>query len=217
MRKFFTTLMLAAGILTASAQTATKNVDGMKSFEPAPWVLPQPVLIIGTYNADGTANAMNAAWGGQCGGREIIISLGSHATTANMERNKEFTVTFATTSQVVAADYVGVVSGNDVKDKVANTGWKVAMSPNINAPVFKDFPVTLECKVKEVLNGSLNSGCLLIGEIVGVQAREDYLAEDGLPDVEKMKLITYDGIHHNYIELGGKVGEAFSDGDKLKK
>ena len=38
----------------------------MKNFKPSAWLLPQPVLIIGTYNADGTPNAMNAAWGGQC-------------------------------------------------------------------------------------------------------------------------------------------------------
>ena len=37
----------------------------MKSFGSKPWMLPQPVLIIGTYNEDGTPNAMNAAWGGQ--------------------------------------------------------------------------------------------------------------------------------------------------------
>lgn len=52
----------------------------MKSFGPKPWVLPQPVLIIGTYNEDGTPNAMNAAWGGQWDAKEIMICMGTHAT-----------------------------------------------------------------------------------------------------------------------------------------
>ena len=45
---------------------------------------------------------------------------------------------------------------------------------------------------------------------------ENYLAEDGKPDVEKMQLITYDPIHYGYIELGKTIGKAFSDGKALK-
>lgn len=48
----------------------------MKSFGQKAWMLPQPVLIIGTYNNDGTPNAMNAAWGGQWDSKEIMISMG---------------------------------------------------------------------------------------------------------------------------------------------
>ena len=55
----------------------------MKNFKPQAWMLPQPVLIIGTYNEDGTPNAMNAAWGGQWDYHEIMISMGNHATTHN--------------------------------------------------------------------------------------------------------------------------------------
>ena len=56
----------------------------MKSFGSKPWILPQPVLIIGTYDMYGKPNAMNAAWGGQWDNGEIMISLGSHATTDNL-------------------------------------------------------------------------------------------------------------------------------------
>lgn len=35
----------------------------MKSFKSTAWLLPQPVLIIGTYDKEGKPNAMNAAWG----------------------------------------------------------------------------------------------------------------------------------------------------------
>ena len=58
----------------------------MKSFGSKPWMLPQPVLIIGTYNEDGTPNAMNAAWGGQWDRGEVMISMGAHATTENLAR-----------------------------------------------------------------------------------------------------------------------------------
>lgn len=187
----------------------------MKNFKPKAWMLPQPVLIIGTYDEDGTANAMNAAWGGQWDYHEIMISMGSHATTRNLNRCGEFTVAFATADQHVAADFVGLVSGNVMHDKIARTGWNVVKAENVNAPLFTDFPLTLECRIKEKLNES-KTGFYLIAEIINIVCDEKYLAEDGEPDVEKMNLITFDPIHNGYIALGQRVGNAFKDGAALK-
>ena len=93
----------------------------MKSFGSKPWILPQPVLIIGTYGKNGKPNAMNAAWGGQWDMHEIIISLGSHATTDNLAENPEFTVTFATADTMIASDYVGIVSGRNMPIQLGKT------------------------------------------------------------------------------------------------
>lgn len=186
----------------------------MKSFKSNAWMLPQPVLIIGTYDKDGKANAMNAAWGGQWDMHEIMISLGSHKTTDNLTQNAEFTVTFATAGTLVAADYVGIASGRNTPDKMEKTGWSIEKAPNVNAPLFLDFPITLECRVKQKLDES-ETGFYLIAEIVNIICDEKYLAEDGKPDVAKMELITYDPVHHTYIQLGKTVGNAFSDGKQL--
>lgn len=188
----------------------------MKNFKTKAWLLPQPVLIIGTYDADGTPNAMNAAWGGQWDMNEIMISLGSHATTDNLNLCGEFTVTFANTDTLVAADYVGIVSGRKDPRKIARTGWNVVKAENVNAPLFTDFPMTLECRVKEKINESA-TGFYLIGEIVNIVCDEKFLAEDGKPDVEKMRLITFDPVHNGYVELGKRVGNAFHDGNALKQ
>lgn len=187
----------------------------MKSFEAKPWILPQPVLIIGTYDKDGKPNAMNAAWGGQWDMREIMISLGSHATTDNLALNPEFTVAFANVETMVAADYVGIVSGRNVPDKVEKTGWTVEKAPHVNAPVFTDFPLTMECRVAQKIDETA-TGYYMVAEIVNVLCKEEYLAEDGYPNVEKMGLITFDPVHHNYIQLGNSVGNAFSIGKQLK-
>ena len=187
----------------------------MKSFKRAAWLLPQPVLIIGTYDKNGKANAMNAAWGGQWDMSEIVISLSSHQTTDNLAENDEFTVSFATAETMVAADYVGVVSGRNTPDKMEKTGWTIEKAPNVNAPVFKDLPMTLECRVKQKMDEK-GTGYYLVAEIVNILCDEKYLAEDGKPDVEKMSLITFDPVHHTYIQLGKTVGKAFSDGMQLK-
>ena len=187
----------------------------MKSFGQKPWVLPQPVLIIGTYNNDGTPNAMNAAWGGQWDSKEIMICMGSHATTENLDRCGEFTVAFATKDTMVAADFVGIVSGKNDPEKMQKTGWTAIKSEHVNAPVFTDFPMTLECRILRKIDET-EDGYNLIAEIVNTLVDEAYLAEDGKPDVEKMQLISYEPVHHGYLVMGERVGNAFADGKRLK-
>ena len=187
----------------------------MKSFGQKPWVLPQPVLIIGTYNSDGTSNAMNAAWSGQWDSKEIMISMGSHATTENLNRCGEFTVAFATKDTMVASDFVGIVSAKNDPEKIKKTGWTAIKSEHVNAPVFTDFPMTLECRILRKIDET-KEGYNIVAEIVNILVDETYLAEDGKPDVEKMQLITYEPVHHGYLIMGERVGNAFADGKKLK-
>ncbi len=187
----------------------------MKSFGQKAWLLPQPVLIIGTYNENGTTNAMNAAWGGQWDTDKIMISMGTHATTKNLDRCGDFTVAFATKETMISADYVGIVSAKNDPDKMQRTGWTAVKSEEVNAPIFTDFPMTLECRIKEKIDES-ETGYYIIAEVLNIVCKEDYLAEDGKPDIEKMHLITFDPMHNGYIQLGNRVGNAFSDGKKLK-
>ena len=187
----------------------------MKSFGVKPWMLPQPVLIIGTYNEDGTPNAMNAAWGGQWDRGEIMISMGAHATTENLARCADFTVAFATKETMVASDFVGIVSAKNDLDKMKKTGWTAVNSENVNAPVFTDFPMTLECRIKHKIDES-EEGYYIVAEVVNILVDENCLTEEGQPDVHKMGLITYEPVSHSYVSLGETVGKAFSDGKKLK-
>ena len=146
---------------------------------------------------------------------EIMISLGSHQTTDNLKENADFTVAFATTETLVAADYVGIVSGRKEPEKLVKAGWTAEKAPNVNAPLFRELPMTLECRVKQKLDES-ETGYYLVAEIVNVVCDERYLADDGQPDVERLHLISYDPVHHTYIQLGATVGHAFSDGKQLK-
>ncbi len=188
----------------------------MKSFGQKPWVLPQPVLIIGTYNSDGTPNAMNAAWGGQWDAKEIMICMGKHATTENLNRCEDFTVAFATKNTMVASDFVGIVSAKNDPQKMQKTGWTAIKAEKVNAPVFTDFPMTLECRILRKIDET-EDGYNIVAEIVNILVDDNYLSEDGKPDVEKMQLITYEPVHHGYLVMGERVGNAFSDGKILKR
>lgn len=183
-----------------------------KNFGSKSWLYPMPVLIIAAYDQAGVPNAMNAAWGGMFTDEHIGICISQgHKTTKNILATGAFTVSMATAEQVVACDYVGIVSGNRERDKVAKAGFTTERSELINAPIIKELPMTLECEMVSYDEES----CHLVGRIVNVSADESILT-DGKIDYAKLRPITYDPVNHHYVELGAKVGNAFSDGKRLK-
>ena len=181
-----------------------------KNFGPKTWLYPQPVMIIATYNEDGTANAMNAAWGGIADYDKIVVDLGKHRTTDNIARTGAFTIACADKENVIESDYVGIVSGNKDVDKFKKTGWTTEKSEFVNAPVINELPITLECELLKIEDSSR-----YIGKIVNVSCDEKYLGDDGIPDLSKFTPITFDPVHNYYVSLGEKVGNAFSDGKNI--
>ena len=90
-----------------------------KSLGPKPIIYPMPVLIISAYDENDVPNAMNAAWGTICDTSKIAIVLShGHKTVKNIFLKKAFTVSIADKENVIPADYVGIVSGNNEPDKM---------------------------------------------------------------------------------------------------
>ncbi|MBM6667301.1 flavin reductase family protein [Lacrimispora saccharolytica] len=183
-----------------------------KDFGAKPWLYPQPVLIIGTYNEDGTADAMNAAWGGLYDSNKVVLCLSAgHKTTANIRAQGAFTVSFADAAHVVPCDYVGLVSANNESGKMEKSGLHVTKSAFVEAPLIDELPVALECKLIRI-----NEDGNVIGEIVNVSVDESVLGEDGNLDMAKFRPISFEPVHNAYHVLGEKVGNAFRDGAALK-
>ena len=184
-----------------------------KNFGAKAMCYPMPVFIIGTYNADGTPNAMNAAWGGISEETEITICVdNTHKTAENLLARKAFTVSMATVPYLTACDYVGIVSGPKEPDKFAKAGFHAVKSEFVDAPLIEELPMALEC---EVISYDEET-CRLVGRIVNVCADESVLGENGKVDVTKLQPITYDPVNHHYLVLGERVGQAFQDGVALK-
>lgn len=183
-----------------------------KNFGAKPILYPQPVFIIATYNEDGTSNAMNAAWGGISEADEISMCISeNHKTTENVLARRAFTVSMATADYVAACDYVGMVSGSKVPNKVEKAGFHTVRSEFVDAPVIVELPMAVECQLVSYDPET----CRMVGKVVNVCADESVLT-DGKIDPAKLKPITFDGMNHTYLALGEKVGNAFSDGAKLK-
>lgn len=183
-----------------------------KNSGPKPWLYPMPVLIIGTYDENGVPNAMNAAWGMISDVDKVTICLDAkHKTTKNILAKKDFTVSMADVKNMVAADYVGIVSANDVLNKIEKTGWHVTKSEFVDAPIFEELPMTLECKMLTFDKETE----LLTAKIINISVDESILNEKGKIDLDKFKPIAYDSVNHDYRVLGEKVGNAFKDGKQL--
>ncbi len=181
-------------------------------FGVAAMVYPMPVFIISAYDKAGVPNAMNAAWGGISEENEISICISAgHKTTKNILDKGAFTVSMATADRVAECDYLGIVSGNDVANKLDACGLHTERAKFVDAPVICELPMAVECRLKSYDEPT----CRLVGEIVNVSADENVLT-NGKIDPMKLRPITYDPACHGYYVLGEKVGTAFSDGKKIK-
>ena len=171
-------------------------------------------MIIGTYDEAGTPNAMNVGWGGMVGGRyvEINISQG-HKTTENILKKKAFTMSFADRAHLVEADYVGLVSGSVRPDKIAAADLHPIRSEFVDAPLFEEFPLALECQVVELAPGT--GGLRIVGEVLNMSVDESILGEDGRVDADKAQFLSFDRVRRVYRVLGGVVGTAYHDGARL--
>ena len=161
----------------------------------------------------GLPNAMNAAWGGISEMNEISICISEgHKTTANILKRKAFTVSMAEAGQIIACDYVGIVSGNKVPDKFARAGFHATRSEFVDAPLIDELSVAVECKLKDYNPET----CILRGEIVNVSVDERVLDQNGKVDASKVIPVIFDPFNNDYLKVGEKVGNAFSDGKALK-
>jgi len=187
-----------------------------KNFGAKPWSYPQPVFIVAAYDKDGKPNAMNAAWGGIDYDDRINICLSAdHKTVKNLLETKAFTVNMGTAEQVLACDYVGIISGNKESDKFNKAGFHATSSEFVNAPLIDELPMALECEL--VSYDSSPESLHLVGRIVNVSADDRILDEKGKIDPKKLRPIMFDPVNNDYLVVGEKVGNAFKDGLQLKR
>lgn len=183
-----------------------------KDFGAKTWMYPLPVLIVGTYDESGNADAMNAAWGGIYDENRVVLCLSAnHKTTKNIRANGAFTVSFADAKHIAACDYVGVVSANEEPHKLQKAGFTVTKSAHVDAPVINELPMTLECRLVK-----FNEDGNVIGEIVNVSADESILGINGTIDPGKFSPVSFDPVNNGYLVLGERIGNAFSDGAKIE-
>ncbi|MBQ7113736.1 MAG: flavin reductase family protein [Clostridia bacterium] len=178
-------------------------------------IFPMPVLLVATYNPDGTVNVMNAAWGMMQESGYVALNLTeTHKTVQNIKERGGFTVSIADAAHVAEADYFGVVSGKKVADKLGSAGLTATKAESVDAPVINEFPLSLECEFVEYQHNTYSCG--VIGKVLAVTADESVMDGDKV-DISRVNAIAFDPYTHGYYRVGERVGEAFRDGLKLKE
>ncbi len=179
-----------------------------------PYLFPMPVLMISTYNDDGTVDVMNMAWGGICAEDMVSLNLDEdHMTSKNIKKRGAFTLSVADVAHIEAADFFGTASANDMADKFERSGLTAVRSEKVDAPVVTEFPVTLECEVVEVKQEVW--GFHVCGRIVGTLVDEAVLDQQGNVDPSKLGAFVFDQFQYGYYAIGEKVGQAWGSGQGL--
>ena len=175
-------------------------------------VYPTPVFIVGSYGKDGRANVMNAAWGGICCSQPPCVAISlrkARHTYENIRQREAFTVNIPSEAHAEQADYFGLVSGKN-EDKFARSGLTPVRSELVDAPYVDEFPLVLECKLVHTFELGVHTQ--FVGEILDVKADESVLDDKGVPNVERIRPLTFAPGPNTYYGLGRCVGKAFSIG-----
>lgn len=177
-------------------------------------IFPMPVLLISTFNDDGTVDVMNAAWGTMLSRDQVALNLTeTHRTVQNIKSRKGFVIHLADAKHVVEADFFGVVSGNKDPEKFAKSGLTYVRSDLVDAPIINELPVAIECEFIEYQDDETGLG--VIGKVLKTSVEENIMKNDKI-DIDSLDAIAFDPYTHGYYKVGGRVGEAFKDGLKLQ-
>jgi flavin reductase (DIM6/NTAB) family NADH-FMN oxidoreductase RutF len=178
-------------------------------------ILPAPAWVVGTYDAEGRANVMTAAWGGICCSKppSVCVSLREATYTYQAIIDREaFTVNVPSAEQTKLTDYIGVVSGRDA-DKFAVAGLTAVSAEHVDAPLVDEFPLNLECSLIHTLKIGLHT--LFVGEIRDVKAEKSILNDNGRPSIEKLRPPIFSTGEAAYYAVGDPLGPAFEMGKEL--
>lgn len=173
-------------------------------------IFPMPVLLISTFNEDGSVDVMNAAWGTMLERDVVALNLTeTHKTVENIKARGGFVIQIADAKHVKEADYFGVVSGHKETDKLGKCGMTYTKSDLVDAPVINELPIAMECEFIEYQNDATGIG--VIGKVLRTSAEETVM-KDGKVDIDTLEAIAFDPYTHGYYKVGGRVGDAFKDG-----
>jgi flavin reductase (DIM6/NTAB) family NADH-FMN oxidoreductase RutF len=192
------------------------SLHSKRSLGPQPLLYPEPVLLVGTYDASGKANVMTAAWGGICSSEPLSVMVAirpARWTHDALLAKKAFTVSIPSESLVAEADFVGIASGRRY-DKFEKCGLTAVRSDLVDAPYVAECPIVLECALSRHMELGVHR--VMFGTILDVKADESCLSPDGTyPEMAKVAPLVYDSGSRAYYKVGEMLAQAFSVGKKF--
>lgn len=160
---------------------------------------PVPVVMVTSRGKDGKDNVFTVGWVGTVCTKPPMLSISVRPERLShkyISETMEFTVNMPTSKLTKAVDYVGVRSGKTV-DKIKEMNFTMKEGTNVSSPYIDECPVSIECKVKTVLQ--LGTHDCFIAEVVGSHVNKNLFDEKGKIHLEKADLISY--CHGEYFKM----------------
>ena len=178
------------------------------------FIYPLPAVMVSCGTME-KSNIITVAWTGIINTDPAMCYISVRPTRYSYEMIKktgEFVINLTTRDLAYATDWCGVKTGEKV-DKFKEMKLTKEKANFVNCPMIKESPVSVECRVKEIKE--LGSHHMFVAEILGINADEKYINENGAFDISKCDLIAYS--NGNYYSLGKKIGRFGFSVQKKKK
>lgn len=177
---------------------------GKQVWKPGNMLYPVPAVMVTVDDGQGHDDIVTIAWAGTVCSDPVMVSISVRKERYSHEllmKNGEFVINLVTEELTRACDLCGVKSGRDV-DKWELCGLTRAKAAKVGVPLIAESPLSLECRVKEVLE--LGSHDMFLAEVVAVDADEAYMNENGKFELAASHLMAY--VHGEYYGMGKKLG-----------
>ena len=173
-------------------------------WKPGNMLYPLPAVMVSVADKEGNSNIITVAWAGTVCTNPPMVSISVRPERYSyhmIDETGEFVINLTTEKLTRATDYCGVRSGRDV-DKFKETGLTREKAEFVKAPMIKESPVSIECRVTEVKK--LGSHDMFLAEVLAVHADEEYMDENNRFDLNRARPMVYS--HGEYLGLGKKLG-----------
>ena len=168
-------------------------------------IYPLPAVLVSCGETEQEYNLFTVAWTGTVCTNPPMCYISVRPERHSYEiikRTGEFVINLTTARLARATDWCGVRSGRDY-DKFEEMGLKAEAAEVVKAPVVAEAPVSIECRVRQVI--PLGSHDMFLADVVNVLVDEEYIdAESGRLDLQRAEPITY--CHGEYFSLGEVIG-----------
>lgn len=173
-------------------------------WKPGNMLYPLPVVMVSMANREGKYNIITLAWVGTVCTNPPMVSISVRPERYSypiLKETGEFVINLTTKALAFATDYCGVKSGRDV-DKFKEMGLTPMPASLVKAPLIAQSPLSLECKVKQIM--PLGSHDMFLAEIIAVHADDNFMDEQQKFHLEKAEPIVYS--HGAYLTCGEQLG-----------
>lgn len=176
------------------------------SWKPGTLIYPVPAVLVSCGNSPEEHNLLTISWVGTICTNPPMCYISIRPERHSYEiikKNMEFVINLTNEEMAFAADWCGVKSGKEF-NKFEEMNLHPEQGQLVNAPIVKEAPLCIECKVKQII--PLGSHDMFIAEVVNVQADSKYIdPETDTFNLAAAKLIAYS--HGHYYKLGEEIGK----------